>query len=315
MADPTYPIRMRYFSLQGLSKKEMVNICIENNYIYNPRNSKIQMNHFILKEEYPNEFDDFINFKEVDKEELIDRINELTQMTTVKLKNILKSYRLTQNGKLIYLVERIVKYEFYNKIITNDQQRNLFLYKIEKNLTYIPEINYMDNNYENNYDIDLLYRPLDFYNLDEYIKHMENLRILNLTNLIVEHLQEIPTNYINYICYHLNQNGWHFEDYDTIISNAVNEKYSEKESNNDIINNIPSFSFKTVNINNDVNNNDINNNGINDSKDKNCIVCMCEIEENEECKKLKCGHMFHSACIDNWLKRTLECPMCRNVIT
>ena len=42
---------------------------------------------------------------------------------------------------------------------------------------------------------------------------------------------------------------------------------------------------------------------------------MCEIEENEECKKLKCGHMFHSACIDNWLKRTLECPMCRNVIT
>ena len=128
-------------------------------------------------------------------------------------------------------------------------------------------------------------------------------------------LQEIPTNYINYICYHLNQNGWHFEDYDTIISNAVNEKYSEKESNNDIINNIPSFSFKTVNINNDVNNNDINNNGINDSKDKNCIVCMCEIEENEECKKLKCGHMFHSACIDNWLKRTLECPMCRNVIT
>ena len=36
-------------------------------------------------------------------------------------------------------------------------------------------------------------------------------------------------------------------------------------------------------------------------------VCMCEIEENEECKKLKCGHIFHSNCIDNWIKRTLEC--------
>ena len=58
--------------------------------------------------------------------------------------------------------------------------------------------------------------------------------------------------------------------------------------------------FKTFNLND-------NNN--------NCIVCMCEIEENEECKKLKCGHMFHSNCIDNWLKRTLECPMCRNIIT
>ena len=40
-----------------------------------------------------------------------------------------------------------------------------------------------------------------------------------------------------------------------------------------------------------------------------------EIEENEDCKKLECGHIFHSACIDNWLKRTLECPMCRNIIT
>ena len=36
---------------------------------------------------------------------------------------------------------------------------------------------------------------------------------------------------------------------------------------------------------------------------------------NEECKKLECGHIFHSDCIDNWLKRTLECPMCRNIIT
>jgi len=305
MTDLTYPIRTRYFALQGLSKKKMIDICIENNYTYNSRVSKIQMNHFILKKEYPNEFDEFINFREVDKEELFDRINELTQMTTVKLKNILKNYRLTQNGKLLYLVERIIKYEFYNKIITNEQQRNLFFYKIEKNLTYIPEINYMNNEYEKNYDIDLLYRPLDFYNLDEYIKHMENLRMLNCTNLIVEHLEEIPINYINYICHHLNQNGWHFADYDTIISNTVNEKYSEKETHNDIINNIHSFSFKKVNTNNDNLTNDYNN----------CIVCMCDIEENEECKKLKCGHMFHSSCIDSWLKRTLECPMCRNVIT
>ena len=54
---------------------------------------------------------------------------------------------------------------------------------------------------------------------------------------------------------------------------------------------------------------------LNSEKTCSCIVCMCEIEENEECKKLECGHIFHSACIDNWLKRTLECPMCRNIIT
>lgn len=302
MTDTTYPIRVRYFTLQNLNKSQLINICKTQDYIYDSIYSKLQLNHLILRNEYPREFDEFINFCEVDKEELIDRLNELGKKKIKDLKEILKNYRLTQNGYKSYLIDRIIKYEFYNKIVNNEEQKKLMVYKIEKNLRYIPEINYIDNNYENNYDIDLLYRPVDFYNLQEYIKHMENLRILNYTNLITEHLSVIPPNYINYICYHLNQIGWHFEDYDTVISNTVNEKYSEKEINNNVINNISTFSFKknSFNITNDTHN---------------CIVCMCEIEDNEECKKLKCGHMFHSNCIDNWLRRTLECPMCRIEIT
>jgi len=304
MTDLTYPIRTRYFTLQGLSKTEMINICKERNYIYNPTYGKVQLNHLILKREYPNEFDEFINFCDVNKEELKERHEELIKMNNKDLKIILKMYRLTQNGFKIHLIERIIKYEFYNKIITNEEQKNLLLYKMDKNLMYIPEINYMNNNYENNYDINLLYRPVEFYNVDEYVKHMENIRMINNTELILEHLQAIPPNYINYICHHLNEAGWLFEDYDTTIMNTVNEKYSEKEENNEIINNIPSFSFKKFNLNNK-----------NQNENNNCIVCMCEIEENEECKRLKCGHIFHSNCIDNWLKRTLECPMCRNIIT
>ena len=302
MTDTTYPIRVRYFTLQNLNKSQLINICKTQDYIYDSIYTKLQLNHLILRNEYPREFDEFINFCEVDKEELIDRLNELGKKKIKNLKEILKNYKLTQNGYKSYLIDRIIKYEFYNKIVNNEEQKKLMVYKIEKNLRYIPEINYIDNNYENNYDIDLLYRPVDFYNLQEYIKHMENLRILNYTNLITEHLSVIPPNYINYICYHLNQIGWHFEDYDTVISNTVNEKYSEKEINNNVINNISTFSFKknSFNITNDTHN---------------CIVCMCEIEENEECKKLKCGHMFHSNCIDNWLRRTLECPMCRIEIT
>lgn len=302
MTDTTYPIRVRYFTLQNLNKSQLINICKTYDYIYDSIYSKLQLNHLILRNEYPSEFDEFINFCEVNKEELIERLNELGKKKIKDLKEILKNYRLTQNGYKSYLIDRLIKYEFYNKIINNEEQKKLMLYKIEKNLRYIPEVNYIDNNYENNYDIDLLYRPVDFYNLQEYIKHMENLRILNYTNLITEHLEVIPPNYINYICYHLNQIGWHFEDYDTVISNTVNEKYSEKEINNDVINNISTFPFKknNFNITNDTHN---------------CIVCMCEIEDNEECKKLKCGHMFHSNCIDNWLRRTLECPMCRIEIT
>ena len=213
---------------------------------------------------------------------------------------ILKNYKLTQNGYKSYLVERIIKYEFYNKIITNEEQKNLKYYKELNNLKFIPEINYINSNYHNDYDITSLYRPVEFYNLDEYIKHMENLRLLNNNALILEHLESIPPNYINYICYNLNQNGWIFEDYDTIIANTINEKYKKNNENNIIINNIPSFSFKTLDT---------------DSEIHNCTVCMCDIEDNDECKKLNCGHMFHIDCIDNWLRRTLECPMCRNVIT
>ena len=304
MSDLLYPIRMRYFTLQGLNKSEMRNICIENNYlgvdtIYN----KVQIIHFILKKDYPADFDDFINFREVDKIELNDRVEELKRMNIAHLKTILKNYRLTQNGYKSYLVERIIKYEFYNKIITNEEQKNLKYYKELNNIKFIPEINYINSNYHNDYDITSLYRPVEFYNIDEYIKHMENLRLLNNNDLILEHLESIPPTYINYICYNLNQQGWVFEDYDTTITNTVNEKYSEKEENNDIINNIPSFLFN------------INNNEVNNETPCNCIVCICDIEDNDECKKLNCGHMFHIDCIDNWLRRSLECPMCRNVIT
>ena len=294
-----YPIRMRYLKLQGLSKKELINICDENNYNYDLKDNKLKLNHKILRREYPNEFDNFINFCDIDKEEFKNRENELEEMKMIELKKILKNYNLTQNGCKLYLVERIMKYEFYNKIITNEEQEKLFLYKRGKNLKYIPEINYINDNYENKYNIESLYRPVEFYNVNEYVKHMENIREINNTELIMEHLGVIPVNYINYICYHLIQVGWIFDDYDTVISNTVNEKYSEKEENNNIINKMPSFLFKN-------NNNE---------KMYNCVVCMCEIEENEECKKLECGHIFHSGCIDSWLKRTLECPMCRNEIT
>ena len=35
---------------------------------------------------------------------------------------------------------------------------------------------------------------------------------------------------------------------------------------------------------------------------------MENIQKNELCKKLDCNHIFHSGCINSWLKRNLECP-------
>ncbi|KAK9455736.1 hypothetical protein V1511DRAFT_510600 [Dipodascopsis uninucleata] len=46
-----------------------------------------------------------------------------------------------------------------------------------------------------------------------------------------------------------------------------------------------------------------------------CLVCLSEFEKNESCRKLKgCGHMFHKACIDEWLTTGRNsCPLCRAV--
>ena len=42
-----------------------------------------------------------------------------------------------------------------------------------------------------------------------------------------------------------------------------------------------------------------------------CTICCADIEEGDKIYKLNCGHTFHKACIDPWLKKSSECPNCR----
>ncbi|XP_031100777.1 RING-H2 finger protein ATL28-like [Ipomoea triloba] len=44
-----------------------------------------------------------------------------------------------------------------------------------------------------------------------------------------------------------------------------------------------------------------------------CAVCLCGIEEGEEIGDLmRCGHIFHRACLDRWLGTgRMTCPLCR----
>ncbi|KAH7549063.1 hypothetical protein J3E72DRAFT_404374 [Bipolaris maydis] len=44
-----------------------------------------------------------------------------------------------------------------------------------------------------------------------------------------------------------------------------------------------------------------------------CLVCLCDFEADEEARKLiKCEHMFHKICIDQWLTTGRNsCPLCR----
>ena len=46
-----------------------------------------------------------------------------------------------------------------------------------------------------------------------------------------------------------------------------------------------------------------------------CAICLDTMKHNEAITKLKCGHRFHSACIQHSLRSgNANCPMCRAVI-
>jgi hypothetical protein len=43
-----------------------------------------------------------------------------------------------------------------------------------------------------------------------------------------------------------------------------------------------------------------------------CGICLEEFENGDECRKiLKCNHYFCKNCIEKWLLRCFQCPLCR----
>jgi hypothetical protein len=53
------------------------------------------------------------------------------------------------------------------------------------------------------------------------------------------------------------------------------------------------------------------------SADVSCPICLAEVEghllaagDPSVCR-LRCGHRYHTACIESWLARSSTCPVCR----
>ncbi|XP_059636153.1 RING-H2 finger protein ATL56-like [Cornus florida] len=45
---------------------------------------------------------------------------------------------------------------------------------------------------------------------------------------------------------------------------------------------------------------------------KDCAVCLDSFREGQWCRSLpSCNHMFHEKCVDSWLTRMSNCPICR----
>ena len=48
-----------------------------------------------------------------------------------------------------------------------------------------------------------------------------------------------------------------------------------------------------------------------DSTRDSCSVCIDKFTEDDTCRELNCGHLFHKDCIDHWLSDNISCPVCR----
>eukprot|EP00540_Astrosyne_radiata_P023517 CAMPEP_0116830356 /NCGR_PEP_ID=MMETSP0418-20121206/4718_1 /TAXON_ID=1158023 /ORGANISM="Astrosyne radiata, Strain 13vi08-1A" /LENGTH=165 /DNA_ID=CAMNT_0004459451 /DNA_START=171 /DNA_END=668 /DNA_ORIENTATION=- len=45
-----------------------------------------------------------------------------------------------------------------------------------------------------------------------------------------------------------------------------------------------------------------------------CLICQSPYEQNDEIRRLPCGHCFHVDCVDQWLAKKDACPCCRQSI-
>jgi hypothetical protein len=45
-----------------------------------------------------------------------------------------------------------------------------------------------------------------------------------------------------------------------------------------------------------------------------CPICLSEMAVGDTIRTMRCQHMFHQACVDEWLRVNANCPTCRKRI-
>lgn len=51
--------------------------------------------------------------------------------------------------------------------------------------------------------------------------------------------------------------------------------------------------------------------GMRDDDREQCTICLMDFENGVDIRTLPCNHIFHMECVDQWLKSSNKCPVCR----
>jgi hypothetical protein len=88
-------------------------------------------------------------------------------------------------------------------------------------------------------------------------------------------------------------------DYDELLQ-RFGSGHATRAADDRTIHTLPTHEVLVVNEDTDQNSN----------KDT-CNICLCDYEVGESCKTLPCNHVYHSQCIDRWLRNVSKCPICK----
>jgi hypothetical protein len=47
------------------------------------------------------------------------------------------------------------------------------------------------------------------------------------------------------------------------------------------------------------------------TEDKECAICLSDLDEKTPISITKCSHLFHNNCISEWSTHKIDCPICR----
>ena len=285
----------------GIKKQELIDKIIEYETTNNIITDLTNNNSYVDTQEIHN-----LSYQQ--RKEQLERLNfnKTKQGHTTCIKLIAQRYNLSGLSYMNKgaIINEILKYELNHNIITgvipttpanpqfSYEGKWLYTIRIRTNVPYNPRRFYFPEHmvYE--------FRYIDF------VKHLHNINTLGLEYNYLYHISQLRENEIIWInqyatAYGYNVNidiTWVNENDDFSTQHYINEKYKIKDKNADLLKNIKDVVWD------------------NHSECSSCAICMCDFEEKEVIKSLKCKHNFHSECIKEWVLREPKCPCCRTEI-